>query len=193
MLKHKIIPSYLPIFTGFYNTQFEADTDRCIEDNKNYEDYKFDYQKYQNEVSIECCKILQKELNTILGFKSGLQIIYEDLVQPRFYNYTNDSINVKYKLTDEIIKAINVYLIENKENFEQYLIDNYASYSGFASFYNTDVYTWLNTYLSDKDKLKHCFGSILQFILINEGYSIDELANEIQESVFLDAELIEQD
>ena len=49
----------LPIFTGFYNTIF--DIDLMLEDIEDIE--SIDYEKYENDVSNQLCKIVQNEAN----------------------------------------------------------------------------------------------------------------------------------
>ena len=172
------IKSYLPIFNGFYNTIFDA-SDEMIEENieyhneendtdLNYDDFKWDFKEYHNRIAKACISPIWNELNHLFSnIKSPeINIEFEQLVSPKFYNYSTDSIDVTYKLDWFTFAKIVGYLNENRSDFEQYLIDRYTSRSGFSSFYSNDSEVWFNEYLKqDSDKLEHCFGSILEFVL----------------------------
>jgi hypothetical protein len=177
------IESYLPVFIGFYDTIFQPIEENYIEDGYNYDDYDFDYQKYYIDVSIQCTKAIEKQLSDF-----NIKIEFQELVSPKFYNYENDSIYVKYILNSESYDKVFQYLIENKKNFGAYLENRYTNHDGFISFYFNDADNWLN-YLKDKFKLMHTFGSVLDFILNNEGYNYDELYLDVYDKVFLDYKL----
>jgi hypothetical protein len=177
MLKHKNIESFLPVFNGFYGTHFEPDEESTIESPYTWDDYEFDYVGYRTNVSLACCDAIENKLNDI-GIK-GVTIKYQNLSSPREYNFANDSINVKYKLTDTAVKAINSYLIDNKEAFTTYIKNRYTSRDGFMSWHSNDANDWLNDKLSDKKELSHAFGAVLEFIFENEGYEAYNLYEDI--------------
>lgn len=187
MLKHKRINSFLPVFNGFYSTVFEASEDNVIESPFTFENYEFDYSEYNLRVSKACVNAIENKLKD-LDFV-GITIEFENLVSPKEYNFANDSINVKYKLTTESIKGINTYLKANIEAFDKYITDNYTSRSGFISSYSNLVGVWFTEYLSDKNKLSHVFGAVLQFIFDNEGYDSFELYSDIDSETYLEGTL----
>lgn len=190
MLKRKNIESYLPIFNGFYGTHFECDCEsNVIESPYKYDDYEFDYTDYTTRVSKECVRAIETALSDII---KGITIKYQNISSPREYNFRNNSINVKYKLTDAAIKAVNTYLLKNFDMFEVYLQNNYTSGPGFISFWANDAETWINTYLSDGKKLDHAFGATLDFILQNEGFDVEALYYAVSdETNYIGAELKE--
>lgn len=151
------IESFLPVFPGFYNTIFEADEESMIEDGKTSEDYDWDYADYHNRVARACVGHIESELKDF-----GLKITFQALISPKFYNYTNDSINVEYSIRS--LKGIRDYLHLNSEAFQEYLTEHYTSRSGFHSFHSTDIEDWVKN-LDDEYK----FGSVLNFILHNEN------------------------
>jgi hypothetical protein len=184
----KFIESFLPVFTGFYGTVFEANEDMVIEEPYSYDDYKFDYRGYEKDCGIKCTKVIQDKLNEIGKF--GVKIEYQNTSSPREYNFTNDSINVKFILSKGTTKKIEKYLSKNAATFAEYIKKHYTSRDGFMSFYSNDAKVWLNEYLNDEKKLEHCFGTILEFIFDNEGYTDYNLYEDIADSVYLSGELI---
>lgn len=180
------IESYLPVFTGFYNTIFESDEDNYIEEGKTYDDYNWDYADYANRLSMACVESIESELSSF-----GLKLTFQALISPKYYNYSNDSINVLYELEEDSMFLIKQYLIDNMDSFESYIEEKYTSCSGFISSYSNDYKKWLFVYLEDDDKLKHCFGSILNFILLNEGFDDMSLHDSVCDEMWVDGELIE--
>ena len=189
MLKHKRILSYLPVFTGFYNTLFEADEETYLEDGRSVSDYEWDYVKYHLEVAKAVTSEIEEQILLTLGIK-GVTVIFEELRSPKEYNFSTDSINVTYELTSDAINAINLYLQLNLDAFIADLKQRYTSRPGFLSYYSTDYTVWFNEYLTDEKKLAHCFGSILDFMFKNEGYDYEKLYYAIAGNVVLEGELI---
>ena len=187
----KKIESYLPIFPGFYNTIFECDSEECeIEyyneqngTDLNWDDFNWDYREYHERMAKNCVNSIEHELKDF-----NIKIEFQKLVSPREYNFTNDSINVEYSI--ENLNQIENYLKDNFNEFEEYLKGRYTSRDGFTSFYSTDGYIWLYNYLNDGNKIQHCFGSILEFILTNEGYNQDDLYNSLPDTGYIEYEVI---
>lgn len=168
----KSVQSYLPLFSGFYCTIWDSDS---LEDNEiysiNYEresngkgeiefdKIQFDFKEYKTQVS---CYLIEK-IKTYLSENNFINdIVFEEIISPKFYNYSNDSINVTYKLSKDNIDNINKFLIEKIDDFKDYINKNYSSYDGFVSFHSNDAIEWVidNNLLTDKHKL----GSVLGFI-----------------------------
>ncbi len=181
MIKHKLIPSFLPVFNGFYSTVFEPSEDFVIEN--------YDYSGYRKQVAIACVNQIEKQL-TEYGI-NGVSIKFDAINSPKEYNIYNDSIWVKYRLTSEAIKNINDYLLTNKEAFATYVKERYTSCSGFWSSYSNEVSVWFNEYLKDKDKLSHCFGAVLEFIFENERYTSFDLYEDTSNKFYLEGWLKE--
>lgn len=189
MIKHKLIPSFLPVFNGFYSTIFEASEDQVIESQYTYDDYEFDYSGYGKAVAIACVNQIEKQLPEY-GI-NGVSIKFDKISSPKEYNFYNDSIWVRYRLTSEAVKNVNDYLLKNKEAFATYVKKNYTSCSGFWSSYSNEVSVWFNEYLTTKDKLDHCFGAVLEFIFENEGYTSFNLYEDTCDKFYLDGWLKE--
>jgi ABC-type transport system substrate-binding protein len=182
----RLIESYLPIFNGFYNTHFEADEESMIEEGKTYDDYEWNYDDYKNRVAVACCEAIQKELKNL-----GIKVEFQTIQSPKYYNFSNDSINVAYHLEEDTYKNLYKYILENKDAFTTYIKENYSSYDGFMSFHSNDANDWL-TYLIEEDKLSHRFGACLEFYLENEEYNVNDLLEDVcSETSYVSGELKE--
>ncbi len=168
------IQTYLPIFSGFYNTIFEPNEEQVIEDGYSYKDYKFDYKGYRNKVAKACCNSVEDKLKE-LGF--DCKITFEEIKSPREYNFTNDSINITIDINKPIIKTLYKFIMNNYVEFGQYIRDNFTSYSGFHSFYSNDALEW------SKNKGNLTFddavvcSNILEFVLLQNDYNEEEMCD----------------
>jgi len=186
----KSIPTYLPIFRGFYNTVFQYYDEDCDieyfkEETKQdiqYEDLEFDYAQYQEDIAESCCAFFEKEFSEYVE-----SCKFEKLVSPKFYNYSNDSINC---LITPKVDAIKSYISENNEEFITYLKDNLTSCSGFISFYSNDIKDWeLDEALEHETKL----GFILNFIAYNEDEDCHLfMAERASENVCMNVDLTDE-
>lgn len=183
----KTIMSYLPVFQGFYGTLFEANEESEIEDGKNYDDYNWDYAAYNERVAKACVGVIENELKQF-----DLTIDFKAVYSPREYNFSNDEINVLYTLKRGSFKKIVNYLKENKEEFAIYLEETFKSRDGFHSFFEHDLKTWFDEYLKlSYDKIETVFGAVLEFILSNEGFNAEDLADLVSGDMFIFGELKE--
>lgn len=169
------IPSYLPLFRGFYNSLYEPDF--CEEEEAAD---NFDYKAYYLEASKLITKQIESSLQDILGDK--IELHFEDLISPKYYNYSTDTINVNYILDTNTLLLINSYLKLNKSKFSTYLKENYTSYDGFMSFHSTDVKEWSNITENSGD-IEHKFGSVLNFILLNEEIDEEDIYMELMDEL----------
>jgi len=190
----KKVSTMLPVFTGFYNTLFNVDNliyfeveninVARLENNLNeidstklFELIEFDNTKYETDCAIECCKVIETELqkrNLISSIK------FNSVILPKGYSYSNDSIDCTIELTIDNINNIKKYLELNSTLFSQYLHSKYSSRDGFISFYPNNVKGWIEltnnfTDYSDYNTLY----SVLDFICKNESIDVMYLYNEI--------------
>lgn len=174
--------TWLPLFTGFYDSIFDP-SDNYIEMetelredefkdyyedlhkagvtqeffNENFYDY-LDYNKgYEGAASYICDGLENLESADIIQ-----EVTFEKVVSPKYYNFSTDSINCEIEYDDE--KLIE-YLTENKEAFKDYIESKYTSRDGFSSSYSNDLEYWLDA----ENHGDHEVGSILQFVLENES------------------------
>lgn len=176
-MKTKNIATFLPVFTGFYGTIFEPDETNEIEyineqreaagmSAITYDECEFDYSDYHERVSKGAVNYVENELNHV--FINQIEIVFEELISPKFYNFSNDSVNVQIKVTTAFLKELKEYLNTNKEAFALYIKDRYTSCSGFISSYSNQVETWLGEYWKELETKAHILGSILEFVCRNE-------------------------
>ena len=70
-----------------------------------------------------------------------IKIEFQAIQSPKFYNFSNDSINVAVKVN---LKALIGLIAERRESAAKYFKDKYTSCSGFISFHSPDIENWLN-------------------------------------------------
>jgi hypothetical protein len=179
------IESYLPIFPGFYNTVFDCDEANVYDESEgeSFEDFDYDYHGYRLRVCKSCVLSIEAKLQE-LGFP--INVKFQKISSPKYYNFENDSVHVKYRLLGGAIGKIRDYVVANMEQFIVYITGNYTSYDGFRSFHSNSAYEWKG-YINQKDLASngHYLGSILNFILWNEDYDSDELYRDAVEGNIL--------
>ena len=172
------IESYLPIFAGYYGF-FDGIIERCEENelehinelrgDKDLEPVDWDdvkwsvYDDARKIINERCVDWVEDKIKELLNIH--IKVNYQSMVSPKYYNFSNDSINVEYEI--DSLTVIRNYLIDNRGMFEEYLLENYKSRDGFISSHSHKVDDWLSVMYSEKD-LEHKFGSILHFIIDNE-------------------------
>ena len=93
------IKTYLPIFSGFYNTIWEFDYNYINEDILQqriekglYSDLNIeidiDNQSYENDIASLLCDVIKENLSDYIN-----DIKFENVYNPSRYNFSNDSIN----------------------------------------------------------------------------------------------------
>jgi len=161
-MKTKEIKSFCPIFPGFYSTLFELNTENYLYEEKlDYDDIEIDYKQYEKDVAKECCSWVEDNCPFIN------KVLFENVVSPKYYNFTNDSINCTI---DVDVEAFAAYLIENEEALNKWLKEKYTSYDGFSSSYSNSFAEWkeeTNNFI-DLDIDGHRLGTLLDFYFDNE-------------------------
>ncbi len=174
--------TWLPVFHGFYESIFDPErdfigyeTELTLSEKKEYypevfnegvtEEF-FDNHFWEcltnrgaamEAVSENICEAL-KDIDPIGVIKA---IEYETVVSPKYYNFSNDSINCKITFDQAVLQK---YINDNIEAFTKYIEERYTSRDGFRSWHSNDVEDWKNL-----DNLgEHSTGSVLQFVFINE-------------------------
>jgi len=169
--KEFTIESTLPLFPGFYNTMFEADEESSIEDGKSWEDYEWNHKDYYNRVAESCAKGIEEQLSNL-----GIKVEFQAVVSPKFYNFSNDTINVAFHLDSENFDELHKYLLDNIEDFKGYLKEHYTSYDGFTSFHSNEPLDWFKALESKNQKLlEHKLSGMLDFYLGLEEFTLNDL------------------
>ncbi len=127
--------TFLPVFTGFYNTLFEFDFEPTDNNGKEiaYEDLKIDYKRYEQDVAQECCEAITE----LIPFVKSIG--FESVQSPKEYNFKNDSINCTIDFDAKELKA---WIYANQEFVTGYIEDEYSSRSGFIPFYSNKFEDW---------------------------------------------------
>lgn len=161
------INTYLPIFSGFYNTIwnfqeenviYNINDNREVEGDINFEHLEIDYVKYENDVAKQLCEVIKDKLSDYIE-----NIEFQKIYSPKTYNFSTDSIDVSIIPNIENIKK---FIYAHKNEFNQYLKNKYTSYDGFISHYDNSFEAWEDDTQSfnDLNINSHALGSILDFI-----------------------------
>ena len=177
--------TWLPIFSGFYNTIWESNDDLlecnlkedCEE--KGYSQEKIDeildftwcskhYSKVNSEYRVEITKDLTKEIERLLKEMEMVhKIVYQEVASPKEYNFINDGVNIEIQLRSKHVNNLKEYLLSNWNNWSEYLKERYTSCDGFMSYH--DSYPESEQWIIDNIiEHEHRLGSLLNFILLNE-------------------------
>lgn len=161
----------LPEFDGFYNSIFE-DLFEISNDLENSGDVTAE--QYENINWSEVHKLTAEDyLSNFVHYyrsdllKFGINFIYfEGLESPKYYNYSTDKINCVVDFNVKVFKVTVLdFINDNRKEFEQFVKDNYSSYSGFISFYSNDVAVWEQQYIKKVNKDNCIFEGFLLFIM----------------------------
>jgi hypothetical protein len=196
------IKTWLPVFQGFYGSGLEDDQQleytlfndpddkRMLPEHKEWLEENItdciDYQDYHNVMADSICEGICDELEShelINDYK------FEGLRSPKYYNFSNDSIDVEVEV--DIVKLIS--LCEGQiEEFAEYLKENYTSYDGFRSSYSNNPDDWFGKLSDYTDGLimndtAHCIGAILNFLLAGTNeYGYQDIVCEAAGEVYID-------
>lgn len=184
------IETYLPLFPGFYGTIFEPYEDNEIEyinelrkdkglDDIGWEDCEWDYKDYRERVAECVMRFVEWKLKQM-----GLKFTYQAIQSPKFYNFSNDSINVEVEV--ENMNKIIQYLNENEDEFRQHIKESYTSCDGFISYHSNNSDNWIDD-LESEVTLSHKLGATLEFILINEGVTTMDMYEDCISECYINA------
>ena len=209
MEKEKLITqTWLPVFPGFYCTIFDNDKisdyeeeyiretvqpmelAKCMIENiyESEASVKF-YKEYQESVSKQCVSIIWNELKS-LGYVSNIE--FEKICSPQYYNFVNDSINIKVTFSAENIRNIKAMIEEHEDEWNEYLKQVYTSRDGFISCHSNspDAEEWnIETALTDS----HNAGAILDFICAENSITDETLYYFCEQNVSVDTDLLKKE
>jgi hypothetical protein len=163
------VKTFLPVFTGFYHTIFSSENE--IEnflylENLTDDDIDFDNKKYELDIVNGCIDGIIDNCQFIEN------IILEDIVSPKYYNFSNDSANVEIDID---LDAFKEYLFENESLLRQYIKGHYTSCSGFISSYPDNFDGWVYETENFTKLDGHYLGALLNFYFENERFTDDDL------------------
>jgi hypothetical protein len=191
----KKIESYLPIFSGFCRTHLEYANEEyevgAYNDENgteyDYSDFHWDYQERNLRIANDCCFKISEALEDLVDI--DVKIKFQQLVSPREYNFSNDSINCEYEITQHEYDKVIDYLKVHWTAFEKHIRETYSSRDGFISSHSSYAEVWMNN-MKSESHLEHNFGSVLNFILLNEEYTDYDLYESLSDD-YVSFELIE--
>lgn len=184
------IGTWLPVFPGFYGTIFEYpddmewelfnNSDEIIDELKDFAcgivwDVT-DNDKYSQDVSKACTEFMECRLKQL--FPNIIKSVkFEALRSPRFYNFTNDAIDI---IIEVDFNALLKRFIKSPLAVE-YLKSTYTSYDGFWSSYPNNIKEWVGIAW---EKNAHTTASMLQLFCTGERLEM-EMYEYVSESVYL--------
>lgn len=173
--------TWLPIFSGYYNTIWSPDETHLLWDsNIDFEDIEVDYESYYKYTAIDIVDAVETALSPFVK-----SIKFQKVASPKYYNFTNDSIDVEVEYYPEQLQK---YCAEFKAELQVYLEDKYTSRDGFASAFSNSVEDWEEstkffTDFSSESKGYHTLGAVLDFILYNEDIREEEIFNAVEPDI----------
>lgn len=173
--------TWLPIFSGYYNTIWSPDETHLLWDsNINFEDIEVDYESYYKYTAIDIVDAVETALSPFVK-----SITFQKVTPPKYYNFGNDSIDVQVEYYPEQLKK---YCAEFRAELQVYLEDKYTSRDGFMSAFSNKVEDWEGstkffTDFSSESKGHHTLGAILDFILYNEDIREEEIFNSVEPDI----------
>jgi hypothetical protein len=183
--KISLVGTWLPLFGGFYNSRYwEANESDIRDEDDNELDYDkiynyIDYEAYREAVSKQVTEVVGNKLME-LGLISGIR--YETISSPKYYNFTNDSINIEIGMTSFNINNLNRIIIENYDVISAEVKRRYSSRDGFISSHSNDLSEWIEETLEFTVNVTHKLAAILDIILqvvyeYNEGDVYDDFCD----------------
>ena len=215
------IPTWLPVFPGFYNTIFEAQFDQELEylndqgelpDSADEGDllYGWDNGGYERAVVACICDHLPRYFPAEAGV---LRCKFEKVVSPKEYNFVNDSANVTFEIDmAKFAPWVREYLKTWAKEWADCISKHYTSRDGFCSSYSSHVEDWNQcveamlrgvdvgqSRMFDRTEISsdHLLGRLLDFILHNESDEPDlrmyyDISDHVYVGEFIDVEKVKE-
>jgi hypothetical protein len=132
----------IEFFSGFYESihgaQFDNEIEQYLEEND----------KTSDDIDYTCdFKAYSKEYVNQLNSEIDLNLEFESLESPKYYNYSTDRIFCNINSAD--IEKLAEY--RNKPIFAELIKSRFTSRDGFSSFYSNEVADWIEKPLAEYD------------------------------------------
>ena len=138
MAKITLMNNDLRIFQGLYeSTLYNSDTDYYLAQTLGGslgDEVDYDFNEFKQVAGKACVNSLEDEL---YSHDVITNMDYAGMSSPRYYNY--DTERVLIDIDYNFIKLVKYCKHTNRDKFNQYLKDNYTSYSGYISFVENSV------------------------------------------------------
>lgn len=188
--------TWLPLFPGFYETVFDSRYDniegilftseemelirkcksRYNDRYQEAEDLALDMIDW-NKFELLKAKMITGAVGEILKQENLIsEIGFDDLWQPREYNFYSDKIDISVTLTGRNIDNIKKVLSDNWPEFKENIKRKYTSRDGFISFHSNKANSkdWDFDFILDNED-SHKLGEILDFCLKVSGYTVESI------------------
>lgn len=153
------------IFDGFYESQlYNSDTEyhlnEIMQDDEHTQEYELDFEPYQQSISDYAVELLKDYCINDDNIINSMDFV--ELSSPRYYNFETDKlvIDIDFNLTN-----LKLYIKKRKDDFNQYLKDNFTSYDGFISFIANNYDDFMNDYYYSDNREKYLNVMIEYYIL----------------------------
>lgn len=192
MKQQTIFTIELPFFPGFYES-FLYNSDMVwyeFNDKGNlahYRDYfgdntlteddlDIDFDQYTDDVSksfvrmFYCC-------DECPDFIEDMK--FNELVSPKYYNYSTDRLYVDIKLTDDWKKKVFAFMDENEEWLSKRIASDWTSYDGFCSFMSNELCQWREEFEKPEPDERY-IEYIIRYMMYKQNKNIsDELSCDV--------------
>ena len=96
-----------------------------------------------------------------------LEIEYQGIYSPKYYNYTTDKIGYKIKTNEKTMQELKKYIL-NLQGAKQYIFKRSKSYDGFISFLSNDIDYWKTEPIETDENY---IGALIDMLLkLNDEY-----------------------
>jgi len=202
------IGTWLPVFPGFYGTLFDGEDmyesefdyinehvqpeELALAMTTNFYSSKAStvlWKDYEESVAKQCVNIIEKELKD-KGFVES--ITFEEISSPKYYNFSNDSINITVVFSAANLQVIRQFISGNYAHWREYLKETYTSCSGFISHHANDpgAEEWfVDNALNDR----HNAGALLTFICGELEINEETLYYRVENQVSIDIEALKKE
>ena len=139
-----------------------------------------DREAAEKEIAGIYIDMLESVLSDALPSDVGdsFELAYTGMYHPRFYNFETDYIEFTFEYDDSLKSYLAKYAMDNKEDFDWFLHDNFTSRDGFYSFTPNNYAEWLEGYNENNTQ---CVSALLTYFLHNECYEETERYSFIEE------------
>lgn len=152
------------IFMGFYESiLYNSDTENilheyeCVNNNE-----VLDYELYEQTMARYITNLLAKYCtgDVIHSMK------YVGIDSPQFYNFITDKIKINVDFNCTKLKK---FIKNQKEDFDNYLHDNYTSYDGYYTSIANNIEDFKNQYKDIREK-ETCLNVMLEYYILSQIY-----------------------
>lgn len=164
-MKAKLNSNLFPLIrVGMYDDRLSPenviDDEWLKEDGVNVHEYwdKFDRKKYVKGVE-ETAKTHSGNF-TAEGIDINVQ--FGEIYSPKYYNFETDQIEFEVEYDKGLVMR---YAFENRDEFDEFLKENYSSYDGFISHTANTYDEWIEDFKCDNVQ---SIGAVLTFIFRDE-------------------------